>query len=107
MRLTSIAEIYAKQSWHKRFINLIWSIFKKNIKKDNLGILCKRFLLLLDEILEIEWKKKLVNGYRQTISENIVEYYTFIFAIIFEFRNLDLILDFKLYRMFWAKCITD
>lgn len=47
------------------------------------------------------------SGYRSAISEIIVECYTFIFSLIFEYRCLDLILDFKVYRMLWAKCITD
>lgn len=51
--------------------------------------------------------KNMSNGYRSAISEIIVECYTFIFPLIFEYRCLDLILDFKVYRMLWAKCITD
>jgi len=55
----------------------------------------------------MDWKKNIENGYRAYLSETIVEYYTFIFSLIFEYRTLDLIVDCKVYRMLWVKYITD
>lgn len=102
-----IAEIYAKQGWQRRLVHQTYSIFKKLLRRESFAPLTKRLLAVWDELLESEVRRGSGTGYRGALSEIIVESYTFIFPLILEYRCLDLILDLKLYRMLWAKCITD
>jgi len=54
--------------WQRKFVHLIFAIYKKSIKKDTFTTISKRFLSIIDELLEMDWKKQNLGGYRAYIS---------------------------------------
>lgn len=107
-KLVKLGEVrYGRQGQQRFFLQLFWMTFRKNLKKDNFAPSCRRFLALLDELLEADAKRHSASSFRPNISEAIVEYYSFIFSHIFEYRAHELIVDLKVYRLLWIHSLTD
>ena len=107
VKLVKISELYSRKHWHRLFVSQLFACWKRLFKKDSFVVLCRRWLQLLDVLLQKQWRQQKESGYKAAISQSIVEYYTFIFPLIFEYRHQDLIIDFKTHRMLWANLITD
>lgn len=56
-KMNKITDHYAKTNQHLSVIKQIFTSFKKNINKQNFTTICKRFLILIDEILELSCAK--------------------------------------------------
>jgi hypothetical protein len=107
-KLLKLGEVrYGRLGQHRFFLQLFWMTYRKNLKKDNFAPSCRRFLALLDELLETDTKRHSTPSFRPHISEAIVEYYSFIFSHIFEYRAHELIVDLKVYRLLWIHNLTD
>jgi hypothetical protein len=62
---------------------------------------------MINELLELSSKVEIFKNYRVEISRGIVEIYSFVFTMIFQHQILDSAVEWKLYRMLWAKLLTD
>ncbi len=67
----------------------------------------KRFLILVDDLLEQSAKKSQYGPYSEYISSGLIDCYTYVFSLIFQYNLLEVALDWKVYRMLWAKSIND
>lgn len=101
------AEQYAKVSEHKKFINIAFNALKKTLNKHTFTNTSKRFLVLFDELLELSIRKQQFSLYSQTISNMLIECYIYVFSLIFQYQVLEATLDWKVYRMLWAKNINN
>lgn len=106
-QLNRIAEHYSKNNQHKRLVNYIFQSFKKCLGEDNFVTTCKRYLILLDDMLEQSVKKSQYRPYSEYISSGLIDCYTYVFSLIFQYNLLEVALDWKVYRMLWAKSIND
>jgi hypothetical protein len=106
-KMNKIVEHYATCNEHATVVSQLFAGLKKGLRKENFSPTCKRFLILLDDILEQSKLKPHYQSYARLISQQLVDCFVFVFSLIFQYEMHEASLDWKVYRMLWAKTIPD
>lgn len=81
-----IIDHYAKTNEHGMVVNQIFLSLKQNLNKQNFSNVCKRFLILVDDILEVSQVKSIYKPYASLISKQLVECFLYVFSLIFQYQ---------------------
>lgn len=88
-------------------IQKIFKVAESVMSKDNLKVIIKRYLHIINQILEKDDNLLPQYKYNNAISNEIVPEFISMLRNVLNYGPMDLLGDLKLYRKRWAKRITD
>lgn len=97
----------ATKGRQEQVVDKLFSIMQNKFTKQNMKMVIRRFLHVLNKILEADEGKAPQLQFKTQISNKIVEYYISLLTLILKYQFDELILPLKQYRKRWAKRITD
>ena len=106
-RLVKISKILGRQGLAGEFAEQLLVVMRGCLRREGFLSVARRWLGLVDAVLEMDWKKHKLAYYRQAVGNIVVESYTLIFSLIFEYRAHDLIIDCKTYRLIWIPFLPE